>query len=41
LQNNIRFVVPTVEKGEVLFGISLESVFGPTMNSPFVKSYIH
>jgi hypothetical protein len=39
LQSSIQFVVPALEKGEVLFGISFESIFGPTMNSPFVKSY--
>lgn len=39
LQSSIQFVVPALEKGEMLFGISFESVFGPTMNSPFVKSY--
>ena len=41
LQNSIRFVEPALEKGEVIFGIAFESMFGATMNSSFVKSDIN
>jgi hypothetical protein len=41
LQNSIRLVVPALEKGEVIFGIAFESMFGATMNSSFVKSDIN
>lgn len=40
-QNSIRLVVPALEKGEVIFGIAFESMFGATMNSSFVKSDIN
>ena len=36
-KNKIRFIVPQLEKGEYLFGISFESIFGATINSRFIK----
>jgi len=36
-KNKIRFIIPQLEKGEYLFGISFESVFGATINSRFIK----
>ena len=36
--NKIRFVVPALEKGNYLFGLSLETIFGTTINSQFIKT---
>ena len=33
----LRFVVPELEKGNYLFGVSFESVFGASINSRFIK----